>query len=170
MRYLAGIIGLGALATVGLSGETLAQDLIYSNAQTANCLANSEMPEEFTSCVGRSSEACMNANSLGGSTIGMGGCLNYEYEFWDARLNHVYQRVMANAKENDAYNASEGLGAPPSAPALRDMQRAWIPFRDARCRYEHTLWAGGTGGGPAVVACLMDVTAEQTLFLEQTLN
>ena len=46
------------------------------------------------------------------------------------------------------------------------MQRAWIAYRDARCGYEYSLWQGGTGGGPASVACYMEVTGEQALYLE----
>ena len=46
------------------------------------------------------------------------------------------------------------------------MQRAWIGWRDATCDYERAQWGGGTGGGPATVACLMRLTGEQALYLE----
>jgi uncharacterized protein YecT (DUF1311 family) len=73
---------------------------------------------------------------------------------------------LARARNFDAEN---GDFAPPSEPALREMQRAWIPFRDARCGFEMSLWGGGTGGGPAYAECLMIVTAEQALYLETAL-
>ena len=51
------------------------------------------------------------------------------------------------------------------ADSLRDMQRAWIGFRDARCTYEASLWQGGTGASPAVLNCRLQETAEQALYL-----
>jgi len=59
------------------------------------------------------------------------------------------------------------MAAPAQAEALRDMQRAWIAFRDATCTYEASQWSGGTGQGPAYEGCVMRMTAEQTLYLER---
>ena len=53
---------------------------------------------------------------------------------------------------------------------LREMQRSWITYRDARCGFEFAQWDGGTGQGPALLACLMVATAEQTLVLEDQLR
>jgi uncharacterized protein YecT (DUF1311 family) len=60
---------------------------------------------------------------------------------------------------------------PEHAQALRDMQRAWIGFRDATCAFERAYWGGGTGGGGtggglAQVSCLMQMTGEQALYLK----
>jgi len=170
-----GILGIGAVVAAGLSGgfatpvAAQADGLQYSNNEVIFCLNVSDMPDEKLSCIGKSAEACVNATPAGGSTIGMGGCLSRELEFWDARLNRIYRQVRALEKQRDRENAGSDLYLPSSEVALRDMQREWIPYRDARCAYEHTQWGGGTGGGPAVLACLMDVTAEQTLFLEQSI-
>ena len=61
---------------------------------------------------------------------------------------------------------AEGLEVASVAEALRAMQRAWIVYRDAACDYERAQWAGGTGGGPATAACLMQQTGVRTLELE----
>ena len=107
---------------------------------------------------------CMTANQSGGSTVGMGGCLSKELDWWDARLNAAYGALMKREKADDAEYGGEGI--PAKAPALRAMQRAWIAWRDATCDYERSQWGGGTGGGPATVGCLMRLTGEQALYLE----
>lgn len=146
-----------------------ASDLVFSPTQTETCLSAS--PEsEMALCIGASAEACMEATPGGGSTVGMAGCIEAEWQYWDGRLNAVYKRAMAAAKQTDAEMAGLGSAAPKQAPALRDMQRAWIAFRDARCGYEQSLWGGGTGGGPAALGCMMSLTGEQTLFLENRLG
>ncbi|WP_299848608.1 lysozyme inhibitor LprI family protein [uncultured Roseovarius sp.] len=107
------------------------------------------------------------ADSPGGdTTVGMGGCLDREWQYWDGRLNTAYKRQMGRAKAIDAEMADLGANVPSQSDALRDMQRAWIPFRDGKCGYEYSQWGGGTGGGPAITACMMVETGEQALYLE----
>lgn len=69
---------------------------------------------------------------------------------------------------NDMRLSVESLRATTASlgEALRNMQRAWINYRDAGCLYEQAQWFGGTGGGPATMACHMHETARQTLVLE----
>ena len=100
----------------------------------------------------------------------MGGCLSREADFWDARLNQVYDGLMRAEQAFDAENAAAGLAVAKAADALQGMQRAWIAFRDAACAYEASQWGGGTGAGPATAECLMRTTAEQSLRLETRLR
>ena len=137
-----------------------AQDLVFSSSATESCLASGA---DFRTCIGRSAEACMNDTPGGWSTLGMGGCYEREWLWWDDRLNASYGFAMEHARKADADNG--GLG-PSQAETLRDMQRAWVTFRDRRCDYERSQWGGGTGGGPAALSCLMDATARQTWYLE----
>lgn len=116
-------------------------------------------------CVGKSAGVCMLAPN-GDTTFGMVECLVQEADYWDARLNAAYTEVMAGAKAADDEAASYGMAFDPQADALRDMQRAWIAYRDAACLYERSTWGGGTGGGPAAASCLMSLTAAQALRLE----
>lgn len=110
------------------------------------------------------------ASPDGGTTVGMGFCLGAEWEWWDARLNATYKQLMEQHKAADAEMAAAGATVPSLADALRAMQRAWLPFRDAACDYERANWGGGTGAGPATAGCLMVQTGRQALSLEARLG
>lgn len=146
------------------SSPAAAQDqngLFYDFGATARCLAANDTLEGKTACIGRATEECIELT--GYATPVLSGCSDRELGDWDARLNAVYQeqRRRAAASDKDSF-----AGAPSQAEALREMQRAWIPYRDANCAYEASQWGGGTGAGPAYVGCLMQMTAEQTLYLQ----
>ncbi|SEM83510.1 Uncharacterized conserved protein YecT, DUF1311 family [Loktanella fryxellensis] len=156
-----------AFAVIG-AAPALAQDLLFDDAATRACVAQAEGSARMD-CVGRSAEACMTDNVGGDSTIGMGGCLSLEWEMWDAGLNAAYADLLTLYTANDAQAAVDSPNAPKQVPALRDMQRAWIGYRDARCAFEVAKWGGGTGQGPASAQCRMLVTAEQTFVLRDGL-
>ena len=122
-------------------------------------------------CIGASAEACMEATEGGYSTVVMNGCLAAEHEWWDAELNARYGELQARARRIDAQPQPEGMPPRPSdAQALRDMQRAWIAFRDAGCQYDALQWFGGTGASTAYLACQMRMTGEQALTLRGLLG
>ncbi len=161
------LLTVAAASCVLLAGPGLAQDLPeFSPAATEACLVGAADLPMMEACVGASANACMESNSMGYTTVGMGYCFDQERAFWDGRLNAAYGQVMAKDKALDAEMASLDSAAPSLAEALRAMQRAWIPFRDASCDYERAQWGGGTGGGPATLSCLMYETARQALVLE----
>jgi uncharacterized protein YecT (DUF1311 family) len=116
-------------------------------------------------CVGRAAAACMMTPG-GDTTVGMVECLDGELGYWDGRLNAAYAERVAIAKEQDDEMREIGSAAASIEESLRAMQRAWISFRDASCLYEQAQWMGGTGGGPATMACHMQETARQALKLE----
>ena len=143
-------------------------DPAFSPGATEGCLAAAADLPAREACVGASAQACIDTPD-GGTTVGMGFCLNAEYEFWDGRLNTAYAALMALETEAEADLADLGSAAPSPAEALRDMQRAWIAWRDAACLYEVSQWGGGTGGGPAGADCMMRLAGEQALALEDRL-
>lgn len=145
------------------AAPAFAQEVVFSPDATQSCL---ERDGAFEVCIGASADLCMEQSPGGSSTVGMGACLWAEYAYWDDRLNAVYSTVMQSKKAMDAELKDLGSSAPQQAPALREMQRAWVGFRDALCEYERSWWGGGTGGGPATAACLMRATAQQALYLE----
>ncbi|WP_298912887.1 lysozyme inhibitor LprI family protein [uncultured Roseobacter sp.] len=151
-----------ALGLALSAAPALAQGILYSDAQTRSCLDELPVGAALSDCAGLSSAICMQANDAGHTTVGMGGCLDGELTFWDALLNETYQAVLQDARQMDAEMRELGSAAPAQAPALVAMQRAWITFRDEACAYERTKWGGGTGGGPATLQCLMELTADQT--------
>lgn len=152
------------LACALLAGPVAAQEITYSDAATVECLAGAQEFTDQRACIGLSSNLCMEAPG-GYSTYGMGGCLDAELTFWDGLLNENYRARMVQSKSADEDAALYQPELPSQAEALRDMQRAWITFRDAACDYERSQWGGGTGGGPATLACLMQMTGEQALRL-----
>lgn len=142
-------------------------DLPFSPAQTEACLARTEgLLREV--CVGLSAAACIDTPD-GYTTVGMSICLGRERDYWDGRLNDAYRALVDADSRVDAEMKDLGSAAEPMVPALREMQRAWIAFRDASCFYEYTQWGGGTGSGPASAECAMRMTARQALALEDRL-
>jgi len=152
------------------AGVAAAQDLAFDPGATVDCLEQADWtggpPYD---CVGEAANQCM-ATADGSTTVGMGFCMDAEWQWWDARLNRVYGELMQQNKATDAEMMSIGATVPSLAENLKAMQRAWIPFRDAACDYEMAQWGGGTGQGPALVGCLMMETGRQTLSMEARLG
>ena len=141
------------------ASSAAAQDLTFHPDPVIDCLADATEPAMRQSCIGTAANLCMIDNPGGSSTPGMGFCLDQERALWDARLNDIYMDLLAQYEDRTDIKDN-----------LREMQRAWITYRDARCDYEFVQWNGGTGQGPALSACLMTATAEQTFVLEDQLR
>ncbi len=164
-RYL-----LTAVAAAFMAGVARAEPEFLPDA-TAACVAevssSSVAAEGYAvlECVGRSAQECMSTPG-GDTTIGMIACLGAELQYWDDRLNAAYAERMADARQSDAEMTSIRATTIALESTLREMQRTWIAFRDAVCQYEHAQWLGGSGAGPATMACHLHETARQTLKLE----
>lgn len=153
-----------ALALVLMAAPAAAQDApSFDAAPVLACLDGNGTAE---TCAGLAAAACMEGEG-GQTTVGMGFCLGAERDFWDARLNTAYGAVMTRAEAGDA--SAGGPVAITQATGLRDMQRAWITFRDAACTFEATRWGGGTGANPAATQCALTLTARQTQWLQDYL-
>ncbi|MBY8974692.1 DUF1311 domain-containing protein [Rhodobacteraceae bacterium NNCM2] len=151
--------GLCVIFTPALAND----DIIYSNDATLACLAKTDRWHALD-CAGDSARACMTANRAGDTTLGMVQCYAQENAFWDARLNKAYKILVKRAKEMDA--SGGWVDEASIYRALRDMQRAWIPFRDAACESEAGWWRGGSHAPVAANWCVMMETARQALKLE----
>ncbi len=158
------MIRLIACLTLCVATPVVAQEVVFDPSATLACIDSAPDQYEAEACFGRSAERCMTDTPGGYSTAGTGACLYAEVEYWDGRLNAVYQDLRAQDERQDAEN---GDYAPSQAEAVREMQRAWIAFRDATCAYEASHWGGGTGQGPARAACRLRMTAAQTLYLQR---
>ena len=139
------------------TGPAVAQDLVYSNAASRDCVLAATTEGARLDCIGASANACMTDTPGGQTTVGMSSCLDRELTYWDNRLNRIYQRLRKQER-------TAGVEA-----ELQQMQRAWIAYRDAACTHEAATWGGGTGSGPAYLGCLIELTARQTLRLERYL-
>ncbi|MEM6481754.1 MAG: lysozyme inhibitor LprI family protein [Pseudomonadota bacterium] len=158
-----------AFCTAFHAAPALPQDITWTPDATEACLAEQSDRDMLEVCIGRSAALCIDTPD-GYTTVGMSFCANQEAVYWDNRLNAAYQALSAIEAERDAAMAEFGSAAPSMSDALRDMQRAWITFRDASCAYEASQWGGGSGTGPAVLSCRMHITGTQALALEARLR
>lgn len=165
------VLGLAILAgTLATEAPAMAEP-VFSPDATETCVSEAYATSPALSghavldCVGRAAAACMMTPG-GDTTFGMIECLDGELGYWDERLNATYAERVAIAKEQDAEMRELGSAVASIEENLRAMHRSWIAFRDASCLYEQAQWMGGTGGGPATMACHMQETARQALKLE----
>ena len=168
LAALAVVVALAALAPGRVQAQPAAP---FDPAATAECVARAEAAaparagHAVLDCPGRAAQACI-ARPGQDNTAGMVACLDAERRYWDARLNAAYARRLAEARRQDAEMTSIRATVPSLQAALRTMQRAWVAYRDAACLHEQAQWMGGTGGGPATMACHVHETARQALRLE----
>ena len=159
--------GLALAGALCLGGPTSAQEMEFTIEPTTSCLSiNTFQPRPWQACAGRAAEACMDANEGGYTTVGVVACMDLELQYWNARLNKAYAFAVDAAFRFDTQDDELGGFAPSMEEPLFDMQRAWIAYRDTRCAFERAKWGGGSGGGPAMVSCLLYETARQTALLE----
>ncbi|QQM31478.1 DUF1311 domain-containing protein [Martelella lutilitoris] len=138
-----------------------ADEIIYSDAATAQCLAKASSVDAGEKCIGLSTAKCINANDFGQTSAGMVRCTASETAFWDKQLNATYEKVMKQAKKLD-----EAVSGSSIAEALLAMERDWIKYRDARCAFVESQSQGGTMGKTLAAGCRQQTTADQALFLK----
>lgn len=141
----------------------------FTPGATEECLAAATDIGGREACIGLSAAACYSPEGVY-SNVAIGICYGAEADYWDRRLNLAYRELLAAEMAMMEHRPETRVRAPDAVSALREMQRAWISYRDAACWYEYTTWGGGTGGGPANAACLMQVTGRQALALEARLE
>lgn len=91
--------------------------------------------------------------------IEMTGCAAQAYEYADDDLNLAYGIAMDHARRIDQGLSTDAL---PAASALRDAQRAWIPFRDLACTTESLVARGGSMQNMLYYICLERLTRQRT--------
>ncbi|MGE8112080.1 MULTISPECIES: lysozyme inhibitor LprI family protein [Pseudomonas] len=96
---------------------------------------------------------CMDKAS---STVAMSSCIQAETQLQDQRLNRVYKQLATK------------LGAG-QQKSLRDVQRQWIAYRDANCKF-HVQASGGTMAQLEGGMCVLDMTRERAAELERVLS
>jgi uncharacterized protein YecT (DUF1311 family) len=106
----------------------------------------------YESCIGAVTIPCQGTPG-GSSTLGMIDCNTREWAVWDERLNRLYSEARKDADRK-------------LAKALREAQRAWLRWREKRCRLPAIDNEGGSIVGPLYTSCMLDATARQALWLE----
>ncbi|WP_306154969.1 lysozyme inhibitor LprI family protein [Roseovarius sp. MMSF_3281] len=154
MRVILVLLGMAAALPV------VAQDFAVDGHRIDRCIAIQDDP---MLCVGREAYDCIEANG-GGPNMVLAACHEAEAVFWDAALNRAYQHLVYLAREREAGDVGYEAGA--LVTALRDMQRAWMVYRDASCDNALALAKPfGSAAGPAFAECQMVQTARQYFVL-----
>ncbi|SDU40914.1 lysozyme inhibitor LprI family protein [Stappia sp. ES.058] len=92
-------------------------------------------------------------------------CAEQDWQAADRELNAAYGRAMAAMKRMDADLADSPTLAG-AADALRNAQRAWIPYRDAACAAYGFQARGGTMEPMLIYQCRADLTGQRTRELD----
>jgi uncharacterized protein YecT (DUF1311 family) len=88
----------------------------------------------------------------GSSNVGTADCFRIEWKIWDDLLNENYQSLLADLDDEQAAK-------------LRDMQRAWIAYRDATCGFYYVKIQGRMAH-PMQAACTARETMRRALLLK----
>ena len=94
-------------------------------------------------------------------------CAELDWQAADEALNDAYKRAMAEMKDMDANMPEDLQGA---ADALREAQRAWIPYRDANCTLAGFPMRGGSAEPLLVYGCMTQMTEDRTAELLDMLS
>lgn len=137
-----------------------AQDVTIDGHWIDRCLAIQDDPMR---CVGRATETCVESSTSAAMSV-EADCMGAELAIWDASLNDAYRGLQRLAVEREGWDVGYPQGS--LTGALRDMQRAWIGYRDASCDHARVLASPyGSEVGRAVTECLMFQTARQNFVL-----
>jgi uncharacterized protein YecT (DUF1311 family) len=112
-----------------------------------------EAATQSESCIGAVTVPCQQEPG-GYSTAGMIDCNTREWAVWDERLNRAYNNALKGAERK-------------LATALRQTQRAWLQWREQKCKLPEIENEGGSIVGPLYTDCMLDATARQALWLER---
>lgn len=94
-------------------------------------------------------EPCIEKN---GSNLGTADCYRIETVIWDAILNDNYKELMEAIDDKDDQNK------------LKEMQRAWIAYRNTTCDF-YWYKIHGSMAVPMTAACQLRETARRAFLL-----
>lgn len=87
----------------------------------------------------------------------MNQCANQDYQRADQKLNQLYQQLLAKTE-------------PSKQGSVRDVQRAWVKYRELQCAYEAIGYAGGSIAPLVRADCLTELTGQRNQTLERLLH
>lgn len=144
---------IGANALAGPEGDPPKPAV---KAAVEKCLAEKvKASKPLEDCIGVFANACLEKGE-DPSTYGMIACHGDEADVWDERLNRDYQTLMKTMKS-------------PGKERVRDLERAWIAFRENKCAYRE-MKDNGMAGMIQNIHCYKEETGRQALFLHGILD
>jgi uncharacterized protein YecT (DUF1311 family) len=143
MHRIATALGLLLLMSAPVVAQKEFEPTAAERKTIDDCLdktaGDSEL-EQMSKCIGPIADPCVDAP--GANTFTIVACNMREQTIWDGRLNEWYGQAQSHLKDNTA-----------AATALKDAQRAWIQFPDAKCGYWEKRYEAGTFASVATGNC-----------------
>jgi uncharacterized protein YecT (DUF1311 family) len=113
--------------------------------------------KQMAACIGIVADPCPDAP--GANTGSIVACQMREQKIWDGYLNQWYGEAEKRLADDKAAQA-----------ALKEAQRSWIAFRDAKCGYWQKLYEGGTFASVVTGDCMRVETGRRALEMRAILD
>lgn len=140
-----------AQAASPLSNSAAPSALIQCISAAMNTSPDDQSGPVITDCVSVGSNACRNSQS-DTSNAATVRCDGEEEAFWDALLTFEVSTLQKSLK-------------PDGLKSLRDSQKAWVPWRNARCDFVKSSERGTKQVDIDVSFCMMETTALRAIDL-----
>jgi uncharacterized protein YecT (DUF1311 family) len=153
MKRIAIALGILLLTSAAAQAQAEFEPTSAERATIAACLertAGEPELKQMSECIGLIDDSC--ADAPGANTFTIVACHMREQKIWDEHLNDWYGEAQRRLKDR-----------PGPAAALKDAQRVWIQFRDAKCNYWEKLYEGGTFASVATGDCMRVETGRRAL-------
>jgi uncharacterized protein YecT (DUF1311 family) len=151
MKRRATALGILLIASSPGLAEDPFQPTASERGAIDKCLkrtAEDDVLKKSAACVGLISDPCIDKD-----TATAVACQERETRIWDELLNKAFQDARAHLD-----SAAGG--------ALKDAQRAWIIFRDAKCAVSEKEYEGGTMATIMVADCKRTETGRRAIEMQ----
>jgi len=112
-----------------------------------------DLDERRANCIGQYTEVCT-SQSQNQTTHGMTQCASRENQAWMAQLEEISSEILSNLDENPTL-------------AFENAQTAWQAYNEANCRFEISIFEGGSITSVIYAGCMNRATAERAIELIQ---
>jgi uncharacterized protein YecT (DUF1311 family) len=151
MRRVATALAILLFASSPGLAEDPFQPTASERATIDNCLKRTEdeaVLKQASECIGLIADPCADKD-----TATAVACQERETRIWDDLLNKAFQDARAHLD-----SAAGG--------ALKDAQRAWIAFRDAKCLVSEKEYGEGTMATVLVADCKLTETGRRAIEMQ----
>jgi uncharacterized protein YecT (DUF1311 family) len=151
MKRIATALGILFAASSPVLADDPFQPTASERATIDKCMkhnANEDALKTAAACVGLISDPCIDKD-----TATAVACQERETRIWDELLNKAFQDARAHLD-----SAAGG--------ALKDAQRAWIAFRDAKCTVSEKVYGDGTMATIMVADCKRTETGRRAIEMQ----
>jgi uncharacterized protein YecT (DUF1311 family) len=100
------------------------------------------------------------------TTVAMAGCEEKELAQAEAKMQRIYERVLAFFDTSSSKSADEKRSSVRVRNQLQESQAAWLKYRQTFCAAVEETYEGGTGASMAVPGCKRDLTEQRAKALQ----